>query len=102
MAGHPAFSGESQNTIEGVTSQGQSTYPGFVNTRWVKGGMDDATYAAFKKHIDDITPLGRMTEAEEVAETALFLLTTSAPITGELLGIDGGVHLTVNAPDFNH
>ncbi|SHE56783.1 3-oxoacyl-[acyl-carrier protein] reductase [Microbulbifer donghaiensis] len=74
--------------------------PGFVNTRWVKGGMDDATYERFQKHINEMTPLGRMTEAEEVAETAHFLLTTRAPITGELLGIDGGNHLTVNAPNF--
>lgn len=74
--------------------------PGFVNTRWVKGGMDDAAYQRFQRHINEMTPLGRMTEAEEVAETAHFLLTTRAPITGELLGIDGGNHLTVNAPNF--
>lgn len=74
--------------------------PGFVNTRWVKGNMDDDTYQRFQQHINEMTPLGRMTEAEEVAETAYFLLTTKAPITGELLGIDGGNHLTVNAPNF--
>ena len=74
--------------------------PGFVNTRWVKGSMDEETYARFQQHINEMTPLGRMTEAEEVAETAYFLLTTRAPITGELLGIDGGNNLTVNAPNF--
>jgi len=74
--------------------------PGFVNTRWLQGAMDEQTYVRFRQHIENMTPLGRMTEAEEVAETVHFLLATRAPITGELLGIDGGNHLTVNAPAF--
>ena len=74
--------------------------PGFVNTRWVRGQMDEETYTRFREHIEAMTPLGRMTEAEEVAELVYFLLCTSAPITGELVGVDGGNHLTVNAADF--
>ena len=74
--------------------------PGFVNTRWVRGGMDEQTYGRFRQRIERMTPLERMTEASEVAEVVHFLLATGAPITGELLGVDGGNHLTVNAPVF--
>ena len=73
--------------------------PGFVDTRWVRGTMDEHTYARFKDHIADMTPLGRMTDAAEIAESALHLITAPS-ITGQLLVVDGGNHLTVNAPDF--
>ena len=72
--------------------------PGFVNTGWVSNTMDETNYAAFQAQVAAMTPLGRMTEATELADVAHFMLATSAPITGELLGVDGGNHLTVNAP----
>ena len=62
--------------------------------------MDEQTYGRFRQRIERMTPLERMTEASEVAEVVHFLLATGAPITGELLGVDGGNHLTVNAPVF--
>jgi len=38
-----------------------------------------------------ITPLGRIGEAEEAAEAALFLASPAASfITGQILGVDGG------------
>ena len=75
--------------------------PGFVDTQWTKGRMDESTYARFKSHIQNMTPLHRMATADEVAASALFLVANNTPITGQLLVIDGGNHLTVNAPDFD-
>ena len=41
--------------------------------------------------ITDVTPLGRIAEAKEVAEVAQFLATDSSSfITGQVLNVDGG------------
>lgn len=74
--------------------------PGFVDTRWTRGSMDESTYQRFKSYIENMTPLEHMTTADEVAECAMHLITGSSSITGQLLVVDGGNHLTVNAPDF--
>lgn len=75
--------------------------PGFVDTQWAKGSMDEETYARFKQHIERMTPLQRITTAEEVADSVWYLVNNSVAVTGQLLVVDGGNHLTVNAPKFD-
>jgi 3-oxoacyl-[acyl-carrier protein] reductase len=72
--------------------------PGYVNTRWARGSRDDESYRIFRDQVAELSPLKRMTEPEEVADVVYFLSSTSAPVTGELVGVDAGTHLTVNAP----
>lgn len=70
--------------------------PGFVDTNWVRRATDEAGYAAFKSQVEAMTPLRLMAQPEDVAEAALWLIEGGRAITGNLLVIDGGNHLTVN------
>jgi 3-oxoacyl-[acyl-carrier protein] reductase len=72
--------------------------PGFVDTRWTRGAMDEARYAAFKAGVAESAPLKRMTMPEDVAEAALWFIEGGRAITGQLLVIDAGNHLNVNLP----
>jgi NAD(P)-dependent dehydrogenase (short-subunit alcohol dehydrogenase family) len=63
--------------------------PGYVRTPFVedlqaRGRLD---IAALEKR----TPIGRLIETREVAEVAAFLASdASGPITGQIIGVDGG------------
>jgi 3-oxoacyl-[acyl-carrier protein] reductase len=72
--------------------------PGFVDTRWTKGAMDEARYPAFKAGVAESAPLKRMTTSEDVAEAALWFIEGGRAITGQFLVVDGGNHLNVNLP----
>jgi len=66
--------------------------PGVVRTQvHRRGGMNEEAYAAFLEHSRTTHPLGRVGEAEEVAELILFLASERAAwITGATYSIDGG------------
>lgn len=61
--------------------------PGFINT-----DMNSDLSLEDVNSFCEETPLGRIGEAEEVAKTVLFLASDSADfITGQVIGVDGGV-----------
>jgi NAD(P)-dependent dehydrogenase (short-subunit alcohol dehydrogenase family) len=66
--------------------------PGVVRTQvHRRAGMSEETYAGFLEHSRTTHPLGRVGEAEEVAELILFLASERAAwITGATYSIDGG------------
>lgn len=66
--------------------------PGVVRTEvHRRGGMNEDAYAAFLEHSKTTHPLGRVGEADEVAELILFLASDRAAwITGATYSIDGG------------
>jgi NAD(P)-dependent dehydrogenase (short-subunit alcohol dehydrogenase family) len=66
--------------------------PGVVRTQvHRRGGMSEEAYTAFLEHSRTTHPLGRVGEAEEVAELILFLASERAAwITGATYSIDGG------------
>lgn len=70
--------------------------PGVVITNLHRrSGMEEEKYAAFLEHGKTTHPLGRVGNAEEIAEAILFLASErSGWITGVTLNIDGGRHLT--------
>jgi len=71
--------------------------PGVVVTNLHKaGGMNEESYANFLEHSKSTHPLGRVGQADEVAEAICWLLDdqTSGWITGASLPIDGGRQLT--------
>jgi len=62
--------------------------PTYVRTRLVAGLLADAEVM---REIEGRTPLGRLAEPEEVADSVLFLAGQgSAMITGHVLAVDGG------------
>jgi len=66
--------------------------PGVVVTELHRrGGMDEAAYAAFLEHSKATHPLGRVGQAEEVAEAIVYLASPRAAfLTGVALPVDGG------------
>ena len=70
--------------------------PGVVVTNLHRnGGMDEAKYAQFLEHSRTTHPLGRVGEADEVADLIAFLASgRSGWVTGETVSIDGGRHQT--------
>ena len=66
--------------------------PGVVRTQvHRRGGMSEDAYAAFLEHSRTTHPLGRVGEADEIAELILFLASERAAwITGATYSIDGG------------
>ena len=72
--------------------------PGFVDTRWLAGKLDDDALAALKRRTAEIAPLRRLVSPDEVAEAVSWFALGGRSITGQLLVIDGGTHLTVGDP----
>ena len=70
--------------------------PGVVVTELHRsGGMNEEAYAAFLEHSKTTHPLGRVGQAEEVADLIYFLASDRAGwITGATVSIDGGRALT--------
>ena len=70
--------------------------PGVVVTELHRsGGMNEDAYATFLEHSKTTHPLGRVGQAEEVADLICFLASDSAGwITGATVSIDGGRALT--------
>jgi len=68
--------------------------PGFIDTPWFTKGIGAQAAAALRENISKTTPLKVASNAEDVADPALFLLSDhSRHITGETLMIDAGMHL---------
>ena len=58
--------------------------------------MSDEEYAKFVEYHKTTHPLGRVGDADEVAQAIAFLASSSASfITGEHLHVDGGWHAAV-------
>jgi 3-oxoacyl-[acyl-carrier protein] reductase len=68
--------------------------PGFIDTPWFTKGIGAQAAAALRDNMAKNTPLKVASNAEDVADPALFLLSDhSRHITGETLMIDAGMHL---------
>ena len=70
--------------------------PGVVVTNLHRaGGFDEQKYANFLEHSKTTHPMGRVGQADEVAELILFLASgRSGWTTGTTISIDGGRALT--------
>ena len=68
--------------------------PGYADTRWGRAGLDDAAYEQFKSKLEQTLPLGKMLSAEDVAESVLWFLDAGRMVTGQLLVIDSGEHMS--------
>ncbi len=67
--------------------------PGFITGRWWLDKLGQEGYDKMVAGVEASVPLNHAGTPEDMAEAALFLLTSSANITGEILISDGGNHL---------
>jgi 3-oxoacyl-[acyl-carrier protein] reductase len=67
--------------------------PGFIQTRWLLGALGEENYNKLRQSQEETTPLRQAGTTEQMAEAALFFLTSASNITGEFLIVDAGQHL---------
>ena len=69
--------------------------PGFIATRWFRDTMDEDAFAKTLERIETATPLGVASGPDDIADAAMFFLSdASRHVTGELLLVDAGLHLS--------
>lgn len=67
--------------------------PGLIETRWHLSRFSPEDYAKFKAGYEKSVPLAKAASPEDIAEVAVWLLEGAAQITGEIIMVDGGLHL---------
>ena len=67
--------------------------PGLVSSRWFVDGLGQEGYDKVKALYEGNAPLGSACTPEDVADAVLWLVDGARTVTGELLLLDGGVHL---------
>lgn len=67
--------------------------PGFIQGRWLRGGLGDEMYEASKAHQERTTPLRKAGTPEDMAQAAVWFIEGADLITGEILIVDAGAHL---------
>jgi 3-oxoacyl-[acyl-carrier protein] reductase len=67
--------------------------PGMITTRWFVDGLGQGAFDKVKASYEKRAPLGRACSADDVAEAVVWLVEGARCVTGELLMLDGGMHL---------
>ena len=67
--------------------------PGLITSRWFVDGLGQEGYEKVKAMYEGNAPLGRACTPEDVAEAVVWLVDGARTVTGELLLLDGGIHL---------
>ena len=67
--------------------------PGLITSRWFVDGLGQDGFDKVKAITESLAPLERASTPEDVAEAIVWLTTGARTMTGELLLLDGGVHL---------
>jgi len=67
--------------------------PGVINTRWMRNAVGEEKYSRLEARFRESSPMGRVAEPADVAELVIWLVSASEYLTGELIGIDGGIRL---------
>jgi len=69
--------------------------PGYVDTRWMRRTMKPDSYERFLAGLCEHAPLATVTQAKDVAEAVCWFIEGGRTITGQLLTVDAGMHLTM-------
>jgi len=70
--------------------------PGYVATRWFSDRFGQATTDKISQDQAEQTPLKRAGMPDDIADSVIFFCThASRHITGELLSVDAGLHLSL-------
>ena len=66
--------------------------PGFVETSWLKEGYGER-YPRIKESYEGIAPLKSVAQPEDAAGAIAWLLEGAGQVTGQVLYVDGGLHV---------
>ena len=72
--------------------------PGFVDTKWLSGKLSDEALTEFREKVSAAAPLQTFVTPADVADAVCWLGLQARSVTGQLLVIDGGTHLTTANP----
>ncbi|MFO1329005.1 MAG: SDR family oxidoreductase [Rubrivivax sp.] len=72
--------------------------PGLITTRWFVDGLGRQAADAIQANYERTAPLARASSAEDVADAVVWLVTGAPTMTGELILLDGGMHLGARPP----
>ena len=67
--------------------------PGLITSRWFIDGIGRESYQKLKAAVEHSAPLGRASTPEDVADAIVWLVDGARSVTGELVHLDGGMHL---------
>jgi 3-oxoacyl-[acyl-carrier protein] reductase len=67
--------------------------PGHTRTPWHEAARGAAGAAEVEKRYSAIAPLKTVSEAEDVADAIVWLLEGARGVTGEIIYVDGGMHI---------
>ena len=72
--------------------------PGQLTSRWFVDGIGQQGFDQLKASVERTAPLGRASTPQDVAEAIVWLVDGARTTTGELLHLDGGMHLGPRPP----
>lgn len=67
--------------------------PGHTRTPWHEAARGAAGAAEVEKRYSSIAPLRAVAEAEDVADAIVWLIEGARRVTGEIIYVDGGMHI---------
>ena len=67
--------------------------PGMIQGRWLRQGLGEETYNKLLESQQNNLPLRRVSTPEDIADAVLWLISGGALVTGEIVLVDGGMHL---------
>jgi 3-oxoacyl-[acyl-carrier protein] reductase len=67
--------------------------PSLITSRWFADALGQDAYEELKRRAEATSPLGRVSTPEDVAQAIVWLVVGAPTVTGELIHLDGGLHL---------
>ena len=67
--------------------------PGFIEGRWLRGGLGEETYEAGRKRLSETAPLRGVATPETCADAIVALIERNVFVTGQTVTVDGGATL---------
>lgn len=67
--------------------------PGFIEGRWLRGGLGEETYEAGRQRLSETAPLRGVATPEMCADAIVALIERNVFVTGQTVTVDGGATL---------
>ncbi len=67
--------------------------PGFIEGRWLQGGLGEEGYETARQRLSAAAPLGAVATPETCADAIVALIERNVFVTGHTVTVDGGLSL---------